>query len=386
MASVTQQWVSNQADDGVTNDPSSHQQFAVSFEPSAPPADGPDPSASLARAQAMEALAISLEGVRGSDANYIQALIFMVVSLVAALAGLAAVDANASGGGSAFGGLGGAKAVFAFAALLFISSGLGLSKAVRDRSFADAFALASGAGPAGALRMQLRGSQASLYAAVFGAAASLCMACASVLLLNGSGSSANHLFGTLAFCLTSTVTVAKVVRDRFDADFIESCGLTAGTAQLARLMRVADGLIGGTQLFFWLSFGAALASVATVLGIVLASGLGAETKTIVSVCVVLLAVAAINASKMVRDKLDRSRGAAQNSQSWNAITTISFVVAVVAAAFGSFWICNQGVLSASMCAFTVTGMLWVLASVLTFSKVARDHEERGRLLAPGGGK
>jgi hypothetical protein len=332
----------------------------------------------------MEALAISLEGVRGSDANYIQALIFMVVSLVAALAGLAAVDANVTCGGS--GGLGGAKAVFAFAALLFVSSGLGLSKAVRDRSFADAFTLASGAGPAGALRVQLRGSEASLSAAVFGAAASLCMASASVLLLNGSGSSANHLFGALAFCLTSTVTVAKVVRDRFDADFIESCGLTAGTTQLARLTSVADGLIGGTQIFFWLSFGAALASVATVLGIVLASGLGGESKTIVCVCVVLLAVAAINASKMVRDKLDRSRGAAQNTHSWNAITTISFVVAVVAAAFGSFWICNQGVLSASMCAFTVTGMLWVLASVLTFSKVARDHEERGRLLAPGGGK
>jgi hypothetical protein len=84
---------------------------------------------------------------------------------------------------------------------------------------------------------------------------------------------------------------------------------------------------------------------------------------------------------MVRDKLDRSRGAAQNTTSWNLITTISFVIAVVAAAAGSYAACLVGVLSHSMCAFVVTGMCWVLASVLTFSKVARDHEERSRKLA-----
>jgi hypothetical protein len=304
-------------------------------------------------------LAVSLEAVRGSQANYMQALFAMVASIVASLAGLAAVDADTGGVVD----MGVAKGVFGFAVLLFVCSSLGLSKTVRDRSFADAFALAAGAGPAGALRAQLRGSDASLYAAVFGATASMCLAGASVLLLNGHGTSANHLFAGIAFCMTSTVTVAKVVRDRFDADFIEASGLTAGTRQLAILLRISDSLIGGTQAFFC---------------VILSSGLDAVTKIIVTTCVFFLAVASINASKMVRDKIDRSRGAAQNTVGWNLVTTLSFIIAFVAAVTGTFFVCRTGVLSSSMCAFINTGMIWVLASVLTFSKVARDYEERGR--------
>ena len=385
---ISQQWAA-QADD-VSSDPSS-QHLAIATEQGYASASLPPPgngagaapngagdSASLSRARSAEALAISLEALRGTQANYVQALVSMVASVVASLAGLAAVDA---GDGAALGGA--AKAVFGFATLLFISSGLGLSKAVRDRSFADAFALAAGAGPAGALRTQLRGSTASLFAAAFGAGAALCMAGASVLLLNGRGTSANHLFVCLAFCLSSTVTVAKVVRDRFDADFLEACGLSAGTGQLAHLVRASDSLVGGTKSFFILSLGAALSSVTSVLAVIITSSLGAEAKTIVAVCVILLAIACINASKMVRDKIDRTRGAAQNTISWNLITSLSFVLAVVAAASVAYWICAQGVLSASLCGFVSTGMLWVVASVLTFSKVARDREERGRALASG---
>ena len=327
-----------------------------------------------ANAKARLDLAVSLEAVRGSQANYMQALFAMVASIVASLAGLAAVDADTGGVVD----MGVAKGVFGFAVLLFVCSSLGLSKTVRDRSFADAFALAAGAGPAGALRAQLRGSDASLYAAVFGATASMCLAGASVLLLNGHGTSANHLFAGIAFCMTSTVTVAKVVRDRFDADFIEASGLTAGTRQLAILLRISDSLIGGTQAFFWLSLASALASVSSVLGVILSSGLDAVTKIIVTTCVFFLAVASINASKMVRDKIDRSRGAAQNTVGWNLVTTLSFIIAFVAAVTGTFFVCRTGVLSSSMCAFINTGMIWVLASVLTFSKVARDYEERGR--------
>ena len=338
-------------------------------------------SPEAAREKVKVDLAISLEGVRGSQANFIQAIIAMIVSITATLAGLAAVDDIDGGGSAAVGGMGSAKAVFGFATLLFVCTGLNLSKAVRDRSFADAFTQALGVGPSVTLKTQLRGSTASLYASIFAMAASLFLAGASIIQLNGRGTSANHLFAGLAFCLSSTVTVAKVVRDRFDADFLEGCSLAAPPLQLVRIMVVSEGLIGGTQAFFYLSLCSALVSVISVIIVILLSGLDVGNKIIVSVCVIFLAVASINVSKMVRDKLDRSRGAAQNTTSWNLITTISFVIAVVAAAAGSYAACLVGVLSHSMCAFVVTGMCWVLASVLTFSKVARDHEERSRKLA-----
>jgi len=338
-------------------------------------------SLEAAREKAKVDLAISLEAVRGSQANFIQSIVAMIVSITASLAGLAAVEDIDGGGSSAFGGMGSAKAVFGFATLLFVCTGLNLSKAIRDRSFADAFTLSLGVGPSVTLKTQLRGSTASLYASIFAMAASLFLAGASIIQLNGRGTSANHLFVGLAFCLSSTVTVAKVIRDRFDADFLDACSLAAPTLQLVRLMGVSEGLIGGTQAFFYLSLFSALVSVISVIIVILLSGLDIGNKIIVSVCVIFLAVASINASKMVRDKLDRSRGAAQNTTSWNLITTISFVIAVIAAAAGSYAACLVGVLSHSMCAFVVTGMCWVLASVLTFSKVARDYEERSRKLA-----
>jgi hypothetical protein len=238
-----------------------------------------------------------------------------------------------------------------------------VAKLVRDGALADAF-------PSFSLVAALRGSQ--LSRALSWGVALVSVALPPYVILSVSGGdaeSSRFLLLGLAFLFASTLNLAKVARDSFEADLFSSAFGGAPTPALVRTLRSVSS---GTAAFRLLNTLATVVAFATSFAGVWANAeLARERKALFTVGLLFVAYGAFQVSKLVRD-FSSAVAAARPKPAYATFTWGGFLVALVAHGAA---VALMPVSDAQRRFFGLASV-FVLSSVLALAKLLRDDQER----------
>jgi hypothetical protein len=313
--------------------------------------------------------AASLKALAGSNANLAQCVAMGFLSLFCCLTAISVV---ATGGGGKLTDVAALIGFYLLAILLLATGVLQMAKTTRDQRMAEIFELEL-------LAPQLVGTAASRVMNSIAVAAAFALAVAIVVVMAvASGApveGSSFLLMAIAFLLTACVNLSKAWRDRFDALFLQRAAMLQ-PARIAEFARAVHSLELASHVFYLINVISALTSTAaTVASAALSRELETNTKALLILALLFMVASAVNASKLVRDELEL--GAIKPTAQWKAITVLAILISI-GAVFGVIGtICRTGS-PPSYCALLFVGAFWMLASVITLSKITRDRDEKLR--------
>jgi len=190
------------------------------------------------------------------------------------------------------------------------------------------------------------------------------------------------------FALTSTTNLAKSVRDKADAEMfsMDSGALREAfnvdnltIEQICELVKRASRpnvVVAGTSFAF--------ALVGTLVG-VFSTSMQIERKGYFLMAIIFMTASSFHLAKLIRDKnaVKEGQNVIAPHESFTALVVISWLLSV-GLAFGGLQVMKN--LDKMHRTFVLTGMAYILASVINLAKSVRDQQEmRGILLAGDGG-
>jgi len=347
----------------------------------APPPPLPPPAAVAvlvaakagAAAAARASLSNSLRALAGSNANLAQCVAMGFISLFCSLSAISVVATNGGKGADM------ALVGFYLLAIVLLATGvLQMAKTTRDQRMAEVFTNEF-------LAPQLVGTAAARVMNLIAVAASFSLAVAIVVVMavasGAPGEGSGFLLMSIAFLLTAVINLSKAWRDRFDSLFLERAA-ELQPARVAELARAVHSLELTSHVFYMINAVSAMLSTAATIAAIAVSQerLDWNTKALLILALLFMVASAVNASKLVRDELEQ--GSIKPTAQWKAITILATVISL-GAVFGVIAnICKTS--PPSFCALLYVGALWMLASVVTLSKITRDRDEKLRAAAASG--
>jgi len=304
--------------------------------------------------------------LRGSTANY--AASWLGFSLAILLSVLAPT----------FVGMNGTERGFFYVSILFtVAQCFTLAKTMRDRDMADVLHIP-----------MLRGTNlwyfqvvaSLLIATIFSFYA--VMKCVKEDAMTGESGLAVL---AVMFALTSTANLAKSVRDRVDADMFsmerdalnEAFNVDAFTIeQICEIVKRSSKpniLVAGVSFAF--------ALIGTLVG-VFSTNMKYERKGYFLISIIFMVASSFHLAKLIRDKnaVKEGQNVITPHQSFTALVYISWSLSV-GLAFGGLQVMEG--LDKMHRTFVLTGMAYILASVINLAKSVRDQQEMRVILENG---
>lgn len=243
------------------------------------------------------------------------------------------------------------------------------AKILRDRDLASRFENEL-------LARHVRGTPASAVVVAVTAAAALWFTFSPLVrafVASAAAGQAGVLLIAQAYMVTAAANAAKVLRDRFDADWLTSAVAGSMRDRSAEFTRIAYDIARGTGAFSVINYMGLLGGAACVFwGITSAPTLNTDKKVILSLLIVFLAFSAMNVSKLARDNLE----GVPNTAGWKVFSIFMFVASAVCAFAAPWHYSTTGELSREVFWFDAVGTMWMLSSVMSVSKLVRDAEAR----------
>jgi len=310
-------------------------------------------------------LTIALANLRGTFWNFIQTGLSFFVALGCTFNGAARLDTWSC-------------RFFVVSVILMVASVLTAAKTIRDAQLADIF-------EKNVLSIAIRGSLGHRIQSFVVALLAVAVPFWAVLSINGtrilvnslvdnpeedSSNDLGYMLISLSWLFSSTLNFCKVIRDRTDASFFESNSRNFEPLEqsIGFTIETVTRLGRGTVAYLVLNVLTSICSIgATISGVWTYNGLVHERRLLVTVSLLFMCYSAFQVSKLIRDE----NSGIKSTFFYKLFTCLGF-----AASIGLLFSCVVSVpLTDPQRLFCICGSMWTLASVLSLSKLIRDHQE-----------